>query len=215
MNSIQPLSVPRVEQEVAGGQVLHAQVVEIHVAQLRLGRVQGRIGILRMARSSWMFCSRQRIRNVVPGHRHRRQRDGLVEGGHALVGLIGGDVGLAQRDLQQRILGMDVDGLFQLRNRFGIPLLVHIEQAQIGMGVLVQRIDLNLLLELLDGVVILRLMLIDQSQPVVGKLIVRIDLDLLLECLLGLVVLAQRQISAAQIVPGRLVLRIQLHHALQ
>ena len=46
LNSIQPLVSQISNSNWVGGQILKAQVVEIHVAQLRLQRIDGRIGVL-------------------------------------------------------------------------------------------------------------------------------------------------------------------------
>ncbi len=42
---------------------------------------------------------RQRVGNVVPGQRMGARADGFLKGGHALIGLIGRDVRLAQRSI--------------------------------------------------------------------------------------------------------------------
>ena len=79
----------------------------------------------------------------------------------------------------------------------------------------IERVDLDLLLELLDGLVVFQLPLVSRSQIVVSVLVVRVDLDLLLERVDSLIVLVEPQVGAAQLVPRRLVLRFQLHHPLE
>ena len=57
-----------------------------------------------------------------------RERDGTFKGGHALVGLAGGNVSLAERDSGQRILILQRRGLLQLRNGLVPALQLAIEQ---------------------------------------------------------------------------------------
>ena len=83
------------------------------------------------------------------------------------------------------------------------------------MGVRVERIDLDLLLELRDGIVIALHRLVCQSEIVVGKFVVRIDFDLLLEGVGRLLVLIGREIGAAKTVPQAFVFGVGLSNALE
>ena len=163
---------------------------------MRLQRIDGGVRVLRgPIKLDFLLC--QRVRDVVPDQRIGRQADGLLIGRHSLFRLLGRDVGLAQRHFQQRILGRDVDRLFQLRNGFRKLLLVHIQRAQVGVRILIEGIDFDLLLELFDRLVIALLPLISPAQVVIGKAIVSVVCNLRLEGGDGFIGLAQRHVSVA------------------
>ena len=79
----------------------------------------------------------------------------------------------------------------------------------------VERVDLDLLLKLGDGVVVFQLSFVGHPKVVVSKLVIRIDLNLLFKGRDSLIVLIESKIGAAKIVPRRLVLGLLLHHPLQ
>jgi hypothetical protein len=82
-------------------------------------------------------------------------------------------------------------GFFQFGNGLRKFFLRNVHLSQPGMGRRIQRVDLDLFLELLNGLVVLQFPLIGRSQAVVCVLIVGVDLDLLLERGDGLIVLVE------------------------
>src|ERR1039457_4571194 len=84
------LGVPDLVQEQRVCQVLKAKTVQPDVAQLRLQRIDRRVGVFVGAIQLYvLFC--QGIRDVVPDRKSGRQADGLLKLRHALVGLVGRD----------------------------------------------------------------------------------------------------------------------------
>ena len=94
-----------------------------------------------------------------------------------------------------------------------MPLLIHL--AEIGVGVLVERIVLELLVERLDRVVVVALRPIGAAQIVVGVFVVRINFNLFLKINNGRLVLPLGQIEQSQVVPGKFVFWIDFRGAFQ
>src|SRR5208283_2765028 len=110
--------------------------------------------------------------------------------------------------------GSERCGLFQFRDGQIVFMPLGIHHTEVGVGVLIERIVLELLVEGLYRIVVLTLVPVHPAQVVVGVIVVGINFDLFLESGDGSVVIARIEISQAEIVPGVLVLRINLGGAL-
>src|SRR5207249_10672680 len=47
----------------------------------------------------------------------------------------------AEVDVDVRIVGRDLRGLLQLRQGSGVPMLLHVQSAEVGVRVVVERVD--------------------------------------------------------------------------
>ena len=105
----------------------------------------------------------------------------MIEGGQRLVVLAEIEIGIAETDLQFGVVGRERAAFSS--SGTARSYLCHSAYicAQVGVGELVERIVLQLLVEGFDRVVVLALVPIDAAEIVVGKLVVGIDFDLLLE----------------------------------
>src|SRR3984885_11839423 len=155
------------------------------------------------------------VGNVVQLLGRGGQFNGVIRWGQRLVVLARIEVGNSQAYLQIRTVGSERRTLLQFCDGQVVfmPFLIH--GTQVGMGELVERIVLQLLVEGLDRVVVLALIPVNAAQVVVGELVIGIDFNLLLITSDRLPVLAHLEIYSPQIVPSEFVLGIDFGRALQ
>ena len=158
---------------------------------------------------------RKLVRDVIPNQRCGREFHCVVECGQCLIVLPKVQVGIAQAHLQFGTLGRQRCGLFELRGSLIVLMPLGIHNAKIGVGILIERIDLELLVECRGRVVVLAILPVSAAQIVVGKLVVGIDFNLLLERRHNGIIVAYSQIHTPQLVPGKFVLGIDLRGSLQ
>ena len=158
---------------------------------------------------------RQLVGDVVPHPGGRADLDRAIEGRDRLGVLPEVQIGLAEQDVQGRILGRQRDRLLQLRNGGVVFLPVDIQASEGRVREGVERVDLELLAELGFRVRVPALLQIHEPQVVIGILVERIELDLLLEGGDRFVVLPEADMRASKLHPRRLVLRLELDDPLE
>src|ERR1700677_1765146 len=141
------------------------------------------------------LLQRKLVGDVVPHQRRGGKLDRVVESGEGFIVLPEIEIGVAQADLQFGIVGCKRCGFFQLRHGQIVLVPLGIHGAQIGVGKLVERIDLELFVEGGGCVVVFAILPVGAAQIVVGEFVVGIYFRLLLQGCNGCIVIVNGKVG--------------------
>src|SRR5215469_6162166 len=146
--------------------------------------------------------------DVVPSHRRRSFLERDVECGECVVILMQAEIGGTQADVEIEVVGRDFDGgLIFLLGRV-ILLLLKKKAGKIGVRVLIQRIDFDLLLELRDSIFVATKTLVGEAKVVVGVPVIRVFRDGLLQSRDGFSVILHFVVGVTESIPNIIVVGI-------